>query len=103
MKAQDFDIKRVMDWLQEHMAPISAETLAWLAVVLIHSATVPSLVAVLTGLSDRLPQVDLVLLIWSGLLALLAQACVQRNMLQIITISVGFIMQAVLMALIFFN
>ena len=98
-----FDVKRLLTWLQDHMAPISSETLGWLAVVLIHSATIPTLLAVLTGLSDRMPTVDLVLLTWAGLSALFAQACVQKNFLQIITISVGFMLQAGLMALIFFK
>ena len=103
MTIKDFDVKKLLDWLQAHMAPLSAETLGWLAVLLIHSATIPTLLAVLTGLSDRMPTVDLVLLTWAGLTALFAQACVQRNMLQIITISVGFILQSSLMALIFFR
>jgi hypothetical protein len=98
-----FDVKKMLDWLRAHVAPISAETLGWLAVIFIHAATIPTLLAVLTGLSDRMPTVDLVLLTWAGLAALFAQACVQRNMLQIITIAVGFMMQASLMALIFFK
>lgn len=100
---RDFDVTKILDWLQAHVAPISAETLGWLAVVLIHSATIPTLLAVLTGLSDRMPTVDLVLLTWAGLTALFAQACVQRNMLQIVTISSGFILQSSLMAMIFFK
>ena len=103
MSVKDFDVKKLLDWLQAHMVPLSAETLGWLAVILIHSATIPTLLAVLTGLSDRMPTVDLVLLVWAGLTAMFAQACVQRNMLQIITISVGFILQSSLMALIFFR
>lgn len=103
MSLKDFDVKKMLDWLQAHVAPISAETLGWLAVLLIHSATIPTLLAVLTGLSDSMPTVDLVLLIWAGLTALFAQACVQRNMLQIVTISLGFIIQSSLMALIFFK
>jgi hypothetical protein len=99
----NFDVKKIQAWLQEHIAPISAETLGWLAVILIHSATVPTLLAVLTGLSDRMPTVDLVLLTWAGLTALFAQACVQKNFLQIVTIATGFIVQASLMALIFFK
>lgn len=99
----NFDVKRVLDWLNAHVAHFSAETLGWLAVIFIHAATLPTLLAVLTGLSDSMPTVDLVLLTWAGLAALFAQACVQRNMLQIITISVGFMMQAGLMALIFFK
>jgi len=93
MSVKDFDVKKLLDWLQAHMVPLSAETLGWLAVILIHSATIPTLLAT----------VDLVLLVWAGLTALFAQACVQRNMLQIITISVGFILQSSLMALIFFR
>lgn len=99
----NFDVKKVLDWLNTHVAHLSAETLGWLAVIFIHSATVPTLLAVLTGLSDRMPTVDLVLLVWAGLVALFAQACVQRNMLQIITIAGGFMVQASLMALIFFK
>ena len=97
------DIKLWMDWLHRHLAPISAETLAWLAVILLHSATIPSLVAVLTGLGDGMPTVDMVLLTWAGLVCLFMQAAVQRNMLQITTMSAGFMMQSVLMALMFFK
>ena len=97
------DVKRWVDWLAVHLAPISSETLAWLAVVFIHAATIPSLIAVLTGLGDGMPTVDMVLLTWLGLVCLFAQAAVQKNMLQIITISGGFMVQSVLMALIFFK
>ena len=103
MRIKNLDVKKMLDWLQAHVAPVSAETLGWLAVILIHAATLPTLLAVLAGLSDRMPSVDLVLLVWAGLSALFAQACVNRNMLQIITISVGFILQSSLMALIFFR
>lgn len=97
------DIQKAVDWLSKVLAPISAETFAWLAVVFVHSATIPTLLAVMAGLTDRMPSVDLVLLTWAGLTALFAQACVQKNMLQIITIAIGFIIQSSLMALIFFK
>ncbi len=100
---KNFDIEKLIAWLQAHIAPISAATLGWLAVVLIHGATLPTLIAVLTGLSDRMPSVDMVLLAWSGLVALFAQAVVQRNFLNIVTIAVGFMLQSVLMVLIFFK
>jgi hypothetical protein len=100
---QWLDIKKWVDYLALHIAPVSAETLAWLAVIFLHSATIPSLIAVLTGLSDGMPTVDMVLLTWMGLACLFMQAAVQRNMLQIITISAGFMLQSVLMALIFFK
>lgn len=100
---QWLDVKRVIDWLAQHIAPISGDTLGWLAVIFFHSATIPTLLAVITGLSDKMPTVDLVLLTWAGLACLFAQAAVNRNMLQVITITLGFMMQSVLMALIFFK
>jgi hypothetical protein len=100
---KNFDIEKTVAWLQEWVAPISAATLSWLAVVLLHSATLPTLIAVLTGLSDRMPSVDMVLLTWSGLTAMFAQAVVQRNFLNIVTIALGFIIQSSLMVLIFFK
>jgi hypothetical protein len=45
----------------------------------------------------------MVLLLWAGLVALFMQAAVLNNRLQIVTISVGFMLQSVLMALIFFR
>ena len=100
---KNFDIENTVNTLQSYIAPISAATLGWLAVILIHSATVPTLVAVLTGLSDKMPSVDMVLLTWAGLLCLFAQSVVQRNFLNIVTIAVGFMLQAGLMVLIFFK
>jgi hypothetical protein len=100
---KNFDIEKTVAWLQEWVAPISAATLSWLAVVLLHSATLPTLIAVLTGLSDKMPSVDMVLLTWAGLTAMFAQAVVQKNFLNIVTIAFGFIIQSSLMVLIFFK
>jgi len=96
-----FSVDRIQKWVVDIVAPISAETLNWIGVILIHASTLPMLFAVFTGLSDRMPPIDMVLLIWGGLLALFAQAAVLNNRVQLITISLGFALQAILMALIF--
>jgi hypothetical protein len=57
----------------------------------------------MSGLTDKLPAVDMVLLVWSGLTLLFVKAAVQKDMLNVVTIGVGFIVQAVMMALIFFK
>ena len=87
-------------WLEQHLPKVSAETLGWLAVVLIHCATIPTLLALLTGLSDSVPNLDIVLFMWAGLVLLFFRAVVMRDLLNIITIGVGFITQAVVMAMI---
>ena len=99
----NFDIKTVKDFVQTKFSHISAETLCWMAIIILHASTIPSLLAVMSGLTDRLPGVDLVLLVWTGLTLLFVRAAVQRDMLNIVTIGLGFIIQATLMALIFFK
>lgn len=98
-----FDINTVKTLITEKLSHLSAETMGWLAAVVLHAATIPSLLAVMAGLTDRLPGVDLVLLVWAGLSLLFVKAAVQKDMLNIVTIGFGFIVQAVMMALIFFK
>lgn len=86
-----------------HLAKITADTLGWLAVIVLHCATVPSMLALMTGLSDRSPSIDVVLFIWAGLVLLFAKAIVLKDQLNIITIGTGFIAQAVIMAFILFK
>ena len=97
------DINQVKTFVQTKISAISAETFGWLAAIVLHAATVPSMLAVMAGLTDRLPGVDLVLLVWTGLTLLFVKATVQKDMLNVVTIGLGFIIQAVMMALIFFK
>jgi hypothetical protein len=85
------------------LSHLSAETVGWVAVLVLHAATVPSLLALMSGLTDHNPPVDLVLLVWGGLGLLFIKAAIQKDMLNIVTIGVGFIAQATMMALIFFK
>ncbi len=97
------NINKFKDFVSTKISVISAETFGWLAAVVLHASTIPSLLAVMAGLTDRLPGVDLVLLVWAGLTLLFVKAAVQKDMLNVVTIGIGFIIQAVMMALIFFK
>jgi hypothetical protein len=90
-------------WLSHSIHTVSADTLGWLAVIMIHGATIPTLLALLTGLSDRTPSVDIIMLMWGGLVLLFGRAVVLKDTLNIVTIGVGFIIQASIMALILFK
>jgi hypothetical protein len=100
---KSFDLQSIKDFVQKKSTHISAETLGWIAVLILHSATIPSLLAVMAGLTDRLPGVDLVILVWTGLGFLFIKSAVQKDMLNLVTIGLGFIVQAAMMALIFFK
>jgi hypothetical protein len=101
----DFDrIKySVIEFFSTHFSKISAETMGWLAAIALHAATVPTLLALLTGLTDTTPSVDVVLFMWLGLVLLFGRAVILKDLLNIVTIGIGFVVQAVLMALILFK
>jgi hypothetical protein len=103
MNTWPFNLQIIRDFLTNHLSKISADTLGWLAAIVLHCATVPSLLALMTGLSDHVPSLDVVAFLWSGLVLLFLRAIVLKDMLNIITIGVGFIVQAGLMALILFR
>ena len=97
------NLKKIMDDIRENISHLSAETLGWVGVILIHLATIPTLVAVLTGLTEKLPPVDLILLMWGGLFMFFVRSVIAKDLLNIITIGFGFFVQATLMALIIFK
>jgi hypothetical protein len=98
-----FDINLIRDFVANSLGRISADTLGWLAAILLHAATVPTMLALMTGLSDRPPSLDLVLFVWSALVLMFLRAIVLKDNLNIITIGLGFIVQAAMMALVLFK
>jgi hypothetical protein len=98
-----FNIEKVRAALKEYFGKLSPENLEWIAVLVFHSATIPSFLAVMAGITDNLPAVDLVLMLWFGLALLFVKAAVKKDTFNIVTIGFGFMLQAVLMALIFFK
>ena len=98
-----FDLDLLVKNIKEHAPTVSAETMGWVAVILMHLATIPTLLAVLTGLTEKMPPVDLVLFAWAGLFCFFVKATIQKDVLNIVTIGFGFFVQAALMALIIFK
>lgn len=77
-----------------------AEISGWIGAILIHSATVPTSLSVIFGQSPNLPELSLVLLVWSGLILFLVRAIFQKDMLYIVSNLVGFILNSILLLII---
>ena len=93
----------IYEFVKDHLVNISARTLGWLTIVLLHLSSVPTLLAVLTHQSDRMPPVDIMLFIWGALIAVFFKSLFERNFLYLATICLGFCGQTVLMSLILFK
>jgi hypothetical protein len=98
-----FDLDLWVKNIKTHAPTVSAETMGWVAGILLHLATIPTLLAVLTGLTEKMPPVDLVLFAWAGLFCFFIKAAIQKDFLNIVTIGFGFFVQAALMAMIIFK
>lgn len=98
-----FDVKNVKTFFNNQLLKMSAETLNWLAVLFIHCATIPSILALLAGASDRLPSVDVVLFVWTGLFLMFLRSLLVKDMLNAVTIGVGFMIQAGLLGFLVFK
>jgi uncharacterized protein with PQ loop repeat len=98
-----FDLNQWVKNIKEHAPQVSAETMGWIAVILLHLATLPTMIAILTGLTEKMPPVDLVLFAWAGLFCFFIKATIQKDLLNIVTIGFGFFVQAALLALIVFK
>jgi hypothetical protein len=93
----------IKQFFLDHLKKLTANTLGWLAAIVLHCATLPSLLAIMSGLNDKLPSIDVILFIWAGLVLLFARAILLKDQLNIITIGIGFIAQSVLMAFILYK
>lgn len=85
------------------LANVSVATFGWLAVLLLHAMTIPTLISLMTGVTDKTPPIDMVMISWTALVLLFIKAVIQRDVLNILTIFLGFVAQAFLIALIFFK
>ena len=90
-------------FLREHLGRISAHTLGWITIILLHFASIPTLLAVLMAQSDKLPPVDLMVFVWSALITLFFKSLIERNFLYLATICLGFAAQTLIMGLILFK
>jgi hypothetical protein len=103
MERLDLFLEAARKFIADKFSHLSAEAVGWLAVVFIHCATIPSVLSLILGMSDKLPSLDVVMFAWGGLLLLFVRALIMRDMLNIITIGFGFFVQAFLLALVVFK
>lgn len=90
-------------FLRDHLGRITGNTLGWITIILLHLSSVPTLMAVLLAKSDKLPPVDLMIFVWSALIALFFKSLIERNFAYIATICLGFAAQTLIMGLILFR
>jgi len=77
-----------------------AEIGGWIGMVLIHGATIPTSLAVIMGWSDHLPPLDMILMVWVGLMLFFIRALARFDWLYLVSNAVGFTLNTIILALI---
>lgn len=88
---------------KDKITKLSTDTIHWMAVLCLHAATAPNLFGLMFGMTDNTPPIDMVIIIWAALGLLFMKAIIKKDRLNLITIGIGFMAQAIVMALIFFK
>lgn len=88
---------------KEKITKMSSDTIHWMSVLCLHAATAPALFGLMFGLTDNPPPIDMVIIVWAALGLLFIKAIIKKDRLNLITIGLGFMVQAIVMALIFFK
>lgn len=96
-------IKKFFYSIDTQLSKIGSQGLGWFSIVLFHLSTFPTLIALLVGTSGVIPSVDVVLFIWTGLIAIFFKSLIEKNFLYITTNCLGFAAQTALMGLILFK
>lgn len=96
-------LTNVYKFFEDHLGHISAHTLGWITIVLLHFSAVPTLLAMILAQSDKLPPYDLMLFVWAALTTLFFKSLIEKNFLYVSTICVGFIGQVVMLGMIIFK
>lgn len=90
-------------FFENKLVPSTAESIGWIGLVLLHAALIPTFLAVMAGVTDKMPPVDLVLFIWAAMITFFVRAAILKDTVNVLTIGAGFIVNAVFMALILFK
>lgn len=77
-----------------------AEIGGWIGMVLIHGATIPTSLAVIMGWSDHLPPIDMIVMVWLGLLLFFFRALARFDWLYLVSNAIGFTLNTIILALI---
>jgi hypothetical protein len=92
-------------WLEfkSSIRQVSIDGIGWTGLIALHAVTIPSLFGLMTGITDNTPPIDMIIILWTAMGLFYIKAILEKNVISLVIIGLGFIMQSILMALVFFK
>jgi hypothetical protein len=88
---------------KQSIRQVSIDGIGWTGLIALHAVTIPSLFGLMTGITDNTPPIDMVIILWAAMALFYIKAILEKNVVSLVIIGLGFIMQSILMALVFFK
>lgn len=82
---------------------LSANTLNWMAIIAAHCAFIPSMLAIITAMTDNTPSIDIVILVQLFLILSFARSIVVKDTVATVLHALGWFTNMMLLALIVFK
>lgn len=101
-KALNF-VKGLWTDFKNSIRQVSIDSIGWAALIALHLVTVPSMIGLMSGLTDYSPPIDMVIILWGALGLFYIKSILEKNIVSIVIIGLGFLAQSVMMALVFFK
>jgi hypothetical protein len=89
--------------VQQRFAQIGSDTLTWVGIIIGHCIFLPSGLALLTGLTDRTPGLDIVILVQALLMVSFIRSVIVKDGVASVLHGLGWFGQSLLLALIVFK
>ena len=93
----------IKHFFDHKLRPSTAESIGWIGLVFLLVSLIPTFMAVMAGITDKMPPIDLVLFMWAALITFFIRAAILKDTVVILTVGIGFMVNAVFMALILFK
>lgn len=96
-------IELVLEFIEKSFRDVSANTLNWLSILSGHCVFIPSMLAILTAMTDNTPGIDIVILVQAVLLLSFIRTVVVKDTVGTVLHALGWFTNMMLLALIIFK
>ena len=86
----------------ESFPKASADVFAWISIVVLCMCNIPGYYALMSGVTDKAPPLDVSLIVWTALLLYFFRSAILKDMIMVATIGLGFAVQLIFLGLIYF-
>lgn len=97
------NLENIKQFVLTEVSKLSIETLNILAIIALHCASIPSMIALLTSITDNAPSLDIFFFVYTGLFLMFLKSFITKDLFGVVINVSGFFVQVILLSMIVFK